>query len=471
MAHPEIIQGGMGVGVSDWRLAREVSIRGGLGVVSGTALDAVFVRRLQQGDQGGHLRRGLAAFPAQDIAQRILDTYYNPEGDESFHDFSQLPLYTQKPDDLLVSLTVAANFVEVFLAKEGHSGEVGINFLEKIQMPNPASVYGAMLAGVDYILVGAGIPVEFPAMLDRFAAGQAAELKLHVEGAQKGELYTISFDPSALFHGNATELKRPKFLAIVSSFILAATMAKKVEGVDGLVLENHTAGGHNAPPRGKLQLNDRGEPVFGPKDEIDYKKISSLGLPFWIAGGYSMPGSLQAAKAEGAKGIQVGSVFAFCKESGILSSLKQQFLKAVEAGKNLVFTDPFASPTGFPFKLALVEKTLSNAAEYLERKRICNLGYLRKIYKKDDGTLGYRCPAEPVDSFISKGGAEEEVQGRKCLCNALLANIGLAKEYVRGYMEKPLLTVGECIDSIKLMIARKGREYAAADVMSMLTDS
>ncbi|MGD8321328.1 MAG: hypothetical protein PVJ02_12765, partial [Gemmatimonadota bacterium] len=37
---PVIIQGGMGVGISGWRLARAVSSRGQLGVVSGTALDS-----------------------------------------------------------------------------------------------------------------------------------------------------------------------------------------------------------------------------------------------------------------------------------------------------------------------------------------------------------------------------------------------------------------------------------------------
>ena len=44
---PKIIQGGMGVGVSSWRLARAVSALGQLGVVSGTALDQVLARRLQ----------------------------------------------------------------------------------------------------------------------------------------------------------------------------------------------------------------------------------------------------------------------------------------------------------------------------------------------------------------------------------------------------------------------------------------
>ena len=60
---PLIIQGGMGAGVSNWRLAQAVSRLGQLGVVSGTALDQILARRLQDGDPGGHMRRGLDAFP------------------------------------------------------------------------------------------------------------------------------------------------------------------------------------------------------------------------------------------------------------------------------------------------------------------------------------------------------------------------------------------------------------------------
>ncbi|MDE3217251.1 MAG: nitronate monooxygenase, partial [Gemmatimonadota bacterium] len=47
---PTVIQGGMGAGVSNWMLARAVSLRGQLGVVSGTVIDTIFVRRLQDGD-------------------------------------------------------------------------------------------------------------------------------------------------------------------------------------------------------------------------------------------------------------------------------------------------------------------------------------------------------------------------------------------------------------------------------------
>lgn len=46
---PKIIQGGMGIRISSWQLAREVARKGGLGVISGTAMDVVFVRTLQDG--------------------------------------------------------------------------------------------------------------------------------------------------------------------------------------------------------------------------------------------------------------------------------------------------------------------------------------------------------------------------------------------------------------------------------------
>ena len=470
MQHPCIIQGGMGAGVSNWRLARAVAEQGELGVVSSVALDVILVRRLQQGDPGGHMLRALKAFPDHSVASRIIEKYYNEEGPEDFHDFKQPPVFSVEPGRETQQITVAANFAEVYLAKEGHSGKVGINYLEKIQMPNPASVYGAMLAGVDYILVGAGIPLEFPQLIENYTQSKAGRIKLNVEGAEKSHEYFMELNPAEILHDPPRELKRPYFFPIVSSFILAMTMAKKVKGVDGLVLENHTAGGHNAQPRGALQLDESGSPIFGSKDEMDYKRIGELGVPFWLAGGYSMPGSLEKAREEGAEGIQVGSAFAFCRESAFQRDLKIQFLKSIEACEQKVFTDPKASPTGFPFKVAHMEGTLSQREVYEQRTRVCNLGYLRHVYRKEDGSLGYRCPAEPVDQFTRKGGAAEETAGRKCLCNALLSNIGLAKRYARGYTEEPLVTAGEHTDSISLMITEKGYDYTATDVVSMLRE-
>jgi NAD(P)H-dependent flavin oxidoreductase YrpB (nitropropane dioxygenase family) len=56
-AWPTIIQCGMGVGISHWRLARAVASQGQLGVVSGTALDQIYARRLQEGDPEGQSRQ------------------------------------------------------------------------------------------------------------------------------------------------------------------------------------------------------------------------------------------------------------------------------------------------------------------------------------------------------------------------------------------------------------------------------
>jgi len=90
---PRIIQGGMGVGISDWRLARAVSLRGELGVVSGTALDTVMVRQLQDGDAGGHMRRAIAAFPMPGVGADVLRLYFRPEGRLPGMPYKMLPVY------------------------------------------------------------------------------------------------------------------------------------------------------------------------------------------------------------------------------------------------------------------------------------------------------------------------------------------------------------------------------------------
>jgi nitronate monooxygenase len=180
---PVLIQGGMGAGVSDWRLARAVSRAGQLGVVSGTGLDAIYLRRLQDGDPGGHMRRALEAFPIAGVADRIAENYFIESGKAPEERFKAKPMPRLNPSKKLDELMVVGNFVEVYLAKEGHEGVVGINYLEKIQTPHLASLYGAMLAGVDYVLMGAGIPMAIPGILDRLSEGLPVEYRLDVKGA------------------------------------------------------------------------------------------------------------------------------------------------------------------------------------------------------------------------------------------------------------------------------------------------
>jgi nitronate monooxygenase len=466
---PKIIQGGMGVGVSNWRLANAVSRLGQLGVVSGTALDSLFVRRLADGDEGGHMQRGLEAFPFPEMARRIWQDYFVPGGKPSGAPYPIVPMHQRKDTRKLVELCMVSNFVEVFLAKEGHRNPVGINFLEKVQLPHLPSIYGAMLAGVGYVLMGAGIPLHIPGVLDAYAAHAAAEYKLNVTGAVPGQDTMMRLDPADFIDGPLPFLNRPRFLAIVSSNTLATTMLRRASGrVDGLVIETPTAGGHNAPPRGKLQLNAAGEPVYGERDHVIIQELRALGVPFWLAGGYGNAAKLREALEQGAAGIQVGTAFAFSRESGMRADLKKRLMAQAIAGTGEVFTDPVASPTGFPFKVALLEGTSSAFPIYQERKRVCDLGYLRDPYSTADGNIGYRCSAEPVANYLAKGGKAEDTVGRKCLCNALMANVGHAQMRKDDVEEPALVTVGDDLNTIATFLKPGRDSYGAADVVESL---
>ena len=467
---PVVIQGGMGIGVSNWKLASAVSRKGQLGVVAGTALATVLVRRLQNGDEDGMCRKAMGAFPVPEIVDRILKRYFIPGGkerDQAYQRHSQPALGLQKP---FQELTMVANFVEVYLGKAGHGGRVGLNLLEKIQIPTLPSLYGAMLAGVDYILMGAGIPRAIPGVLDNFSRGESASLPIEVEGAGRGEVEFFRLDPSDYFPQKVPELKRPAFLAIVSSHVLAQTLVKKSSGqVDGLVVEGPAAGGHNAPPRVRGALTANGEPVYGPRDEVDLAKIRALGVPFWLAGSYGRPGQLGKALSLGAVGVQVGTPFAFCEESGIEPALKAEVVARSKAGDLKVFTDPLASPTGFPFKVVSLPGTASEKEVYENRTRRCDLGYLRKAYRREDGSLGYRCPAEPVVDYERKGGLAAEAFNRKCACNGLLATIGLAQIQAGQEIEPPLITAGSEAGLLREFLADQEQiGFTAAEVVDRI---
>ena len=466
---PKIIQGGMGVGVSNWRLANTVSRLGQLGVVSGTALDSLFARRLADGDKDGNMRKGLDAFPFPEMARRIWQEYFVAGGKPSGTAYPTTQMHQRVEPRKVIELCMVANFVEVFLAREGHSNPVGINFLEKVQMPHLASIYGAMLAGVGYVLMGAGIPLHIPGVLDAYASDRTGEYKLSVAGAMPDLDSMMHFNPADYAEGPLPLLSRPKFLAIVSSNTLAATMLRRATGkVNGFVIESPTAGGHNAPPRGKLQLNAAGEPVYGERDRVNLADLRALGVPFWLAGGYGSPGKLREALDEGAAGVQVGTAFAFSEESGLRQDLKRALVAQAVAGSGEVFTDPLASPTGFPFKVAQLNGTSSDAGVYQARKRVCDLGYLREPYATEDGKIGYRCASEPVANYLSKGGKIEDTVGRKCLCNALLANIGHAQTRKDGTVEPALVTVGDDLNSVVQFLAPGQISYSAVDVVHSL---
>jgi len=466
--YPTIIQGGMGVGISNWVLANAVARAGHLGVVSGTVVDHVMIRRLSDGDEGGHIRRAMESFPFPEVVTQVLERYFNPDGRAEGEPYPSMPMFRQKMKKARLQLTALANFVEVTLAKEGHDGQVGVNLLTKVQMPNLASLYGAMLADVDYVLMGAGIPREIPGVLDNFSRNEKASIRFDVSESEAYDCEYLEYDPVEQWDGPLPALRRPKFLAIIASNSLATMLARKSTGrVDGFIIEAPSAGGHNAPPRGERRLNEKGEPLYGERDEVDFEKIGKIGLPFWLAGGAGRKGRLQEALALGATGVQVGTLFAYCDESGTAESLRRKVIRQSLAGHVDIKTDGRASPTGFPFKVVELDHSLSEEETYEERTRVCDLGYLRIAYCTEKGRIDYRCTSEPVDTYIKKGGSKEDTVGRKCLCNALMANLDRGQLRNGGESEKPLLTSGDDLEILGQFL--DGRtSYTAADVLDYL---
>lgn len=467
---PELIQGGMGVGISNWKLALAVALAGEklgkpvLGVVSGVGLAITLVFRLRNGNLDA--RRALEAFPVPEIAQKILDRYWL-KGSGKFRMPPKPELLVNGSEEKKIGLTqliMVANFAEVWLAKQGHSSPIGINYLEKVQLPRLPEMFGAMLAGVDYVLMGAGIPLLVPGALDNLAAWKKATYKIDVAGSDK---HPMTFDPKTIIpEPYRRPLTRPKFLAIISTHVLALalTSTRATGEVNGFVVEGPTAGGHNAPARGK-EISESGEPVYGERDKPDLAKIQALGKPFWLAGGYASPEKLQEALALGAAGIQVGSAFALCNESGMREDIKRELKKLSYSGDIKVRANPVVSSSGFPFQVVDYAGSLSDQMVLIARTRSCSLGYLAQAYAAENkrSGIGFRCPAEPVASYAAKGGKAQDTEGVACLCNGLAAT---AQDGQRP--ESPnepfIVTLGKDQSFIRDLMGSEDGSYSAEDV-------
>lgn len=471
---PELISGGMGVRVSWWAMSRIVSLMGGLGVVSGTGLEIVYPRLLQDGDPGGNVRRAFTELVKRQPSLagpvwEIYDKYYIEGGRKPGEPYKSVPpcrltrienfkpgpdSFWELPREMQV-LVLAANFAEVWLAAEGHDKPVGINFLRKVERPLPWALYGAMLAGAAYVLVGAGSPDELPAMIDHLARREPAAMSLKVYGTRSdsGAFYA-AVRPETVLGGPAPEIKAPKFLAIVSSFGLASALAgDPATRPYGFVVEGSEAGGHSVAPS-KMRFDAAGQPllVYTDQDKADIGAIAGLGLPFWLAGAYASRERVREARARGAAGIQFGTLAALSGQSGLAPALRSKVVKLLKSGE-LKVSNTMVSPTGFPFKVAQVPGTISEEAVFRARTRVCDIGLLQANYILPDGGLGYRCPAEDVEVFVAKGGRVQNTVGRGCLCNALLAAAGVPQLRPGGYEEPPIVTLGEDLASAKELLA------------------
>lgn len=460
-SHFEIRQGGMGVDISHWPLANTIAKLGGLGTISGVMADRIMARTLQLGDPGGHIRRALAHFPFQQFVDQILESYFVEGGLQPGQRFRPVQQFFLNPSEKLIALTLCANFAFVWLAKEGHNRPITINYLEKVQLQHTYNMVGAMLAGVDAVTMGAGLPNKVPGMLDVIAAGGNPSYNISLDG---GGSIPAEFDVNKFFGTSLAGLKRPDFIPIITTDAAASFLMKKSNGkIQAFVIERPSAGGHNAPPRGKIELDNEGEPIYGEKDFADLTKMREFGLPFWIGGGLASPEGLRWALENGASGIQVGSIFALSRESGLRDDLRRELLRRIYRGEARTRTDLNLSPTGFPFKVVDLPETIADRNVLAQRKRLCDQGLLLRPYVDDTGKIGFRCPAEPIDNYIKKGGKEADTVGAECLCNGLLSTT------TKATVQAPsIITLGDDVSFVRILLAHEDDTYSAEDAMNYL---
>jgi nitronate monooxygenase len=503
-----LIQGGMGVYISHWKLARAAALsKPGIvaGTVSGTALNIVYSRMLQLGDPGGHIKQAFQALDSicgLDMGKRVYERYYIDGGKKSSVTYkqsimshvrfengtSQIAMPAGEGmhpvrlilDDDLIELFIASAFAEVWLAKKGHNGLIFINFLRKIELPLIYSIFGAMLAGVDGVVMGAGNPDGFPQICSMLSQYKEVIMEPAVLYKEVGEKFYLSFNPKKYFStmSSAPSLKRPVFLAIVSLEDLATALAKsESEPPDGLIIENYKAGGHNANPIGPLKKDNLDQPIYGEKDVADLNVIKNIGLPFWLGGGFDSRLKLQEALNAGANGIQAGSIYAFAEESGMSADHHETILRKFKNGnddKSIVRTTMF-SPTGFAFKVAFLDGTLSDQIVYEKRRRVCDMGVLHQIGldkpdEKGMRRIFHRCSAAPVELFVKNRGLIRNTEERRCICNGLIAGMGCAQvvKDIDGILtvEPSIITLGENLDGVRRMSDNGNHQYNCADIAS-----
>lgn len=497
--YPDVIFGGMGAGVSDGDYASRVAMaterlenagrlqeKRTLGVVSLTGMPSILVFKLQKGDP--EYLRALEHFPIETMKNRVKAKYVGQKDPNDEMSFEMAP----KPQNLISSdrekqreaaeLTIVAAYTAVWLAKQGHSGPIGVNVLEKIQLNKLYELLGAMLAGVDYVLAGAGDPSQIPVVLNHFSKGEIAHYKVAIE-ERNGRMGTfdMSLDPKEYITDEnlLKQLRLPRFLGIVSSpgfaqYLGVRAFEQKGEQgyyLDGLVAEDHYAGGHNGRPRNDNHfVNQYGEPIYDARDEITpqvIEKILGYHSNLWVAGGRSGLVNLLGLKALGARGVQIASCGALSAESKFLEEIKEASILLKYLQESRVYTNATASPTGFPFQVEQLLKSLSNPEVYNARERQCLYGYLVKAQRIDENRIGFWCPADRAN--------KDAFPGAICLCAALVAAIGCGATRLIStrevYKEPYIVTAGKKHSEFIPVLVRyvKGKlvGYSLEDVVRM----
>lgn len=336
-----IIQGGMGVGVSLHPLAKAVAGEGGLGIISSACIDRLVSKR----------------------NGKKLNTY-----DSAYE--------------------------EVSLSKTGN-GFAGINIMAALVRDYNDSVKGALDAGADAIISGAGLPLNLPAI-----------------------------QPP----------KETALIPIVSSARALDIICKKWEKIgyrpDAVVLEGPLAGGHLGFRIDQLDIeSNKLENLLPPVKE---RAMKCGDFPVVVAGGIYTYGDIVKFMSMGADGVQMGTRFLATEESSAPGTYKQAVVRARE--EDIVVAHRPGSPCGLPFR---VIKQSAMYVSSLNRRREpkCDKGYV--LLKDADGKYSV-CPAK------------QDNQNFFCICNGLLSSSGYNPD-----KEEALYTVGTNASRIDKIISVK----------------
>lgn len=461
------VLGGMGVDISSKLLAGTVAKLGGAGTLSETGGAIRIARVLQDGDKDGHIRESLAQFPNQNMVDYAMDKYYQPDGkrpERRGFRYRPVPKYFLENRELrnlgvaeVEMLTVLDAFEQVVTARrisEGN-GLIGVNGLGKIPMPMPAALYGAMLGGADYTVRGAGVKPDIPEVIDTLYRGNPVDYAIKVDYAQIGSPHknaAVHFDPTPY---QGLPASRPEFWAIAGT--IGGAQAYLDGGADVIVREDRVAGGHNMPERIK-------------EDPIE--SFIELDAPIILAGGVARMG-LRRAIEIGAAGIQVGSLFAVSRESGMAPAERGKAITMALQGTLEIVDDVDVSPTGYPFRTANIPHTAVDPETSGSMTRECPLSVLQTPYENSEGNIEYRCPADSIDKALPKfrgPKAVAKVMGARCLCRVLFASSGKGQENIQtGEKDVSLVTLGATApDDIRDIVAQYGRPITAETVMKYI---
>ena len=299
---------------------------------------------------------------------------------------------------------MAANFVEVFLAKEGHDGVVGINYLRKIELPLPFALLRRDAGRRRLRPGGGGQPLRPP------RPGAPARRRTRTSPGRSGSRGPRSADgdravavsPRSLVPAATAPLAAPAVLAIVASVDLATGLAGDPPS-PGRTASSSRA---RAPAATTRRRADRGGSSRGPAAVYDdrdarghprHRRPRPAGLARRLL--RQRPRVCAGASPYGAVGVQVGTAFALCQESGFDADLKQPGARRRWRAGDV----SRAQPTGGSRRPGSRSgswswtATLSDPQVEADRQRVCDLGVLRSPYRNADGRVDYRCPAEPVD--------------------------------------------------------------------------